>query len=101
MSRDDILWVIQATKMPETCPLGTVWYVFGSVLSCGGINSDIDILIVYENWEQVILARERMGKLEMERAIDLLFMMHEEEAEKDFIRSERCIEIFPTCSVSL
>jgi predicted nucleotidyltransferase len=93
---DDLQWLCEALASTESYLPGTAWYLFGSVLRRNGHNRDIDVLVLYEKWEDVVLIRKRIEEREMERPLDLLFLTFEEEAELGFIQSEACIEIFPS-----
>jgi predicted nucleotidyltransferase len=96
---DDLKWLVEAIESSGTLPARTVWYLFGSVLRNNTPSRDIDVLILYEDWEDVRLVRKRLDKLELDRPLHLLFMTFAEEAELNFIRSEYCVEIFPSCQI--
>jgi predicted nucleotidyltransferase len=68
-------------------------YLFGSAVHSDSMWSDIDILIVCEVDEDAQLARDTLSDLCMLYPIDLVIMTSREEAEFDFIRSEKCQRI--------
>ena len=68
-------------------------YLFGSARRRDSAWSDIDILIICEVDEDGQLARESLADICMHYPIDLLIMTSQEEAEFDFIRSEKCQQI--------
>ena len=100
MRDNDLQWLFEAVASTESCLPGTACYLFGSVLRRNSPNRDIDVLILYENWEDVALIRKRLEARQLERPLDLLFLTFEEEAELGFIQSEACVEIFPSCHLA-
>ena len=65
-------------------------FLFGSVAEGSICWSDIDILIVCKRQIDGSAARKALAELCGAYPIDLTVMTVEEEAELDFIRSERC-----------
>jgi predicted nucleotidyltransferase len=73
----------------------TKWYLFGSALNEDKLAKDFDILIIYENAEEVVFIRTKIHSIELERPLDITYMNAEEAKETNFVESEGCIEIFP------
>lgn len=95
MSTDYITWIQNNILDADICPENTRWYLFGSVLLGNSASADIDLLVIYENALEISSIRKNIGNLELQRPLDLIFMKSEEERELRFIKSERCVQIFP------
>jgi predicted nucleotidyltransferase len=65
-------------------------FLFGSTLGQKVAWSDIDVLLVCACEDDGSLARTALAELCEQFPIDLTIMTAEEEAELDFIRSQRC-----------
>jgi hypothetical protein len=70
-------------------------YAFGSLLKEGASPNDIDILAVYENAEQPSRIRSALTPLASSVPLHLTFMLPQEEAELDFISSQKCLRFYP------
>ena len=73
-------------------------FLFGSVAEGTPSWSDIDILVVCKRQTDGCAARKALTELCGAYPIDLTVMTVEEEAELDFIRSERCRLLISTGS---
>jgi hypothetical protein len=76
---------------------GASWYLFGSVISSPEAAQDIDLLIVCASDEIAIRIRVGLPEIASRLPLHTLIMTHEEEAELDFIRGQKCVLIYPDC----
>ncbi|MCG2669346.1 nucleotidyltransferase domain-containing protein [Bradyrhizobium sp. GCM10023182] len=65
-------------------------FLFGSTLDQKATWSDVDVLLVCTSENDGPLARTALAELCEQFPIDLTIMTADEEAELDFIQSERC-----------
>lgn len=65
-------------------------FLFGSALAQKAVWSDIDVLLICTREIDGTLARQALAELCNQFPIDLTVMTDDEEAELDFIRSQRC-----------
>lgn len=70
-------------------------YIFGSYLytECW---ADLDVLIVYKNYDDVAKIKEAFSKKILNTPLDLNFMTEEEEKYFNFISRTNAQKIFPT-----
>lgn len=68
-------------------------YVFGSILRSQTHIEDVDLLVIYDNDNQLRAIKSRLHRLELLIPLDVIAMTYREERELDFIRSEGCIEV--------
>lgn len=71
------------------------WYLFGSLLQTPKQAVDIDILILYRSDDTAEMIRDELREMTLRFPIHLLFLSEHEEAELDFIDSERCVPMHP------
>lgn len=71
------------------------WYIFGSLLRAPQHAVDIDILIVYRSDDTAEIIRSELREVALRFPIHLLFLSKCEEAELQFIDSQRCVPIYP------
>lgn len=71
------------------------WYLFGSLLQAPQQAIDIDILILYRSDDTAEMIRGELEEITRRFPIHLLFLSEHEEAELNFIDSERCVPIHP------
>lgn len=69
------------------------WYLFGSVTTAKRPVSDIDLLVVCEEDVDCAKVREAISGTCAQYPIHMLLMTKGEEAEVNFIKNERAIEI--------
>jgi hypothetical protein len=69
------------------------WYLFGSIISNKCPVSDIDLLVVCENFTDCAKVRSGLAAVCAEFPIHLLLMTQVEEAEVNFIEGEQALEI--------
>lgn len=65
-------------------------YVFGSAINSKSAWSDVDILLVCGSIADGQAARQILEPICLEFPIDITIMTVDEEAEFDFVRSEKC-----------
>ena len=71
------------------------WYLFGSLLQAQQQAIDIDILILYRSDDTAEMIRDELREVTLRFPVHLLFLSEHEEAELDFIYSERCVPMRP------
>ena len=69
------------------------WFLFGSITKAKKPPGDIDLLIVCETTAHCALVRAELASICERFPIHLLLMTLSEEAETEFIQSERAVEI--------
>ena len=95
---NDIRWVVKTIET-ISIPTGTCWFLFGSTLNGGTGAIDIDVLILYRTFTEVISIRKSLSAFLSTRPLHLLFLTYEEERELRFLCQERCVELFPTSEI--
>ena len=69
------------------------WYMFGSFLKAPDQANDIDILVVYRSDNTADIVRRELREVATRLPIHLLFLSESEEAELQFVDSQRCVPI--------
>lgn len=70
------------------------WYIFGSLLRVPQQAIDIDILIIYRSDDAAEIIRTELREIAIRFPIHLLLLSECEEAELQFVDSQRCVPIF-------
>ena len=70
------------------------WYIFGSLLQAPEQAADIDILIVYRSDDSAEIVRRELREVTIRFPVHLLFLSECEEAELQFVASQRCAPLF-------
>jgi predicted nucleotidyltransferase len=73
----------------------SAWYIFGSAARTPKIAADIDILVLCKTAQTIDIIRHELRDLCMKLPLHLFLLTSEEEAELNFIETERCIKIYP------
>lgn len=70
-------------------------FVFGSVRSGDAPHSDVDLLVVYQNQQELGQVREIFEEMDFKHPLDVIYMSPSEERELAFISGQECLKIFP------
>ncbi len=98
MSLKDVRWLLENIPTTNAFLPSTTWYIFGSSLNENKIAKDFDILVIYEDKEDIKVVRNRIHRIELERPLDIIYMTGDEAKETNFVNSKKCVEIFPCSS---
>lgn len=71
-------------------------YLFGSILRNPVLANDIDILIIYENENQIDIIKKAFRDLLINFPVHMSYFTHEEVKELNFIRQQNAKKIFGT-----
>lgn len=71
-------------------------YLFGSILINPVCANDIDILIIYENENQIDIIKKAFRDILTNFPVHMNYFTHEEEKELNFIRQQNAKKIFAT-----
>lgn len=93
MTRDTIIEAISTAIDALPCRGTARVYLFGSFTRANACWSDIDVLIVTDLDGEGQILRDALSEICLLYPIDLQVMTSAEEAEFDFIRSEKCKEL--------
>lgn len=92
MKRDEVLREIVQETRRIACHLPeTMWYGFGSFFNGQTTFNDIDVLVVCPTTTDAILVRRIMTEICARWPLHLLVMTEDEEAETNFVASQRCV----------
>lgn len=86
-----------ASTLTQVVP-GLVWYLFGSSLKDFSSAKDIDILIVYQHLSDSVTIREHLKAIGIPLPLHVTLLTTEEDAELQFVKKQKCLEIFPNLS---
>jgi hypothetical protein len=75
------------------------WYLFGSITTTKRPVDDFDLLVICKTAADCIAVRTELAAICEQLPIHLLIMTPSEEAEVNFIRRERAVELNPCSSV--
>ena len=70
-------------------------FLFGSTRRGTAPHSDVDLLVVYHDQQEIRLVRNMLDKLDFEFPLDVIYMSAYEERELDFIGTQACLKIYP------
>lgn len=76
------------------------WYLFGSFTRRPMAAADVDVLVVCSSGSDAEAIRLQVDELSVGIPLHVLIMTQSEEAETNFITSERCIPFYPSSATS-
>ena len=93
---EEIVYIVNRLSRYECLFRFVDVFVFGSILKRKTPHSDIDILVLYHTEQDLKQVRTLFKELNLDLPLDVIFLCLEEEAELDFINSQRCVKIYPS-----